>query len=115
MLSERLISDLNGWCNTYDKQVAELLAKKQSIFDKEKEIKLAEVKKIIQQFGFTSIDLGLSNIKKKFKLKIKYVNPDNTEETWHGGTGAKPQWVREFLDGGGKLETIAVDKPYTSK
>ena len=55
-----------------DKQVAELLAKKQSIIDKEKEIKLAEVKKIIQQFGFTSIDLGLSNAKKKSKLKIKY-------------------------------------------
>lgn len=96
-----------------DKQVAELLAKKQSIINKEKEIKLAEVKKVIQQFGFTTTDLGFS--KKKSKLKIKYVNPQNVEETWGGGRGAKPIWVREFLEAGGKLESIEIDKPYISK
>lgn len=98
-----------------DKQVAELLAKKQSIINQEKESKLSEIKKIIQQFGFTSIDLGLSVAKKKSKLKIRYVNPQNPEETWHGGRGAKPQWVREFLEAGGNIESIAIDKPYTSK
>ena len=96
-----------------DKQVAELLAKKQSIINKEKENKLAEVKKVIQQFGFTIADLGLS--KKKSKLIIRYINPQNVEETWHGGRGAKPQWVREFLEAGGKLESIEIDKPYISK
>lgn len=96
-----------------DKQITDLLAKKQSIINKEKEVKLAEVKKVIQQFGFTAIDLGLS--KKKSKLKIKYVNPQNVEETWHGGRGAKPQWIKEYLETGAKLEDIAIDKPYFSK
>ena len=38
----------------------------------------------------------------------KYRNPVNPRETWHGGRGPKPKWVREFLGGGGALESIAI-------
>jgi hypothetical protein len=42
------------------KQIAELELKKKAIIDAQRSEKLEEVKKIINLFGFTALDLGLS-------------------------------------------------------
>jgi DNA-binding protein H-NS len=95
-------------------QIAELQLKKQKLLEGQRAEKLGEVKQIIQQFGFTAADFGLSGKGKrvlaKSKLEPKYVNPSNPNETWHGGRGARPNWVKEYLAKGGKLDSIEIRK-----
>lgn len=92
-----------------DQQIATLQRQKQELLDKQKLEKLREVKAIIAQFGFTSTDLGLQSSKKKpVKLPAKYLNPDNPNESWHGGRGAKPKWVKAYLASGRSLDAIEI-------
>jgi DNA-binding protein H-NS len=39
----------------------------------------------------------------------KYMNPVNSSETW-AGRGVKPKWVKDYLDEGGKVEDLLIDK-----
>lgn len=101
--------------DTIEKQIAELQEKKKALLDEQRGTKLEEVKAIVHQFGFSATDLGLTTGKKasaspKTKLEAKYVNPKDSTQTWHGGRGAKPKWVKEFLEGGGELATIEIKK-----
>jgi DNA-binding protein H-NS len=45
--------------------------------------------------------------RKKRKIKVKYVNPDDRSMTWTG-MGHQPWWVKEHLAGGGRLDDLAV-------
>lgn len=103
--------------NTLETQIAELQKKRQAILDEQRKAKLKEVKAVTQQFGFTAADLGLTpGARKKTttigktKLEPKYVNPQDSSKTWHGGKGPRPKWVKEFLDAGGKIEDIKIRK-----
>lgn len=101
--------------NSIDKQIAELQAKKKAILDEQRDSKLQEVKAIVNQFSFTASDLGLLKGKKKAvvqkaALEPMYANPKNPKETWHGGRGAQPKWIKEFLAAGGNLEKIKIKK-----
>jgi DNA-binding protein H-NS len=103
--------------NSLDAQIQALLDKKKSIIDGQKNNKLAEVKAIIEQFGFSATDLGLvkrgrkaGSATPKAALEPKYANPSNPTETWHGGRGKRPNWVNAFLKDGGKLEAIEIKK-----
>ena len=98
-----------------DAQITELQKKRQAILDAEWNLKLNEVKAIVQQFGFTVTDLGLAagsrkraSTAPKTKPEAKYVNPKDSTQTWHGGKGPKPKWVKEYLEKGGKLEAIHI-------
>lgn len=96
-------------------QITDLQAKKKSLLEEQRGTKLVEVKAIVHQFGFSATDLGLTTGKKasaspKTKLEAKYMNPKDSTQTWHGGRGAKPKWVKEFLEGGGELATIEIKK-----
>lgn len=97
-----------------DAQIADLQAKKKALLDEQRDVTLAEVKAIVHQFGFSATDLGLATAGKKAatktKLEAKYVNPKDSTQTWHGARGAKPKWVKEFLEGGGKLESLLIKK-----
>jgi DNA-binding protein H-NS len=101
-----------------DAQIVELQKKRQAILDEERQAKLSEAKIIIQQFGFTRADLGLtakgarrkSTSTTKTKLEPMYRNPMDSTQTWHGSRGAKPQWVRDFLKNDGKLEDLLIKK-----
>jgi DNA-binding protein H-NS len=101
--------------NKLEAQIAELQAKKQAILDEQRDTKLQEVKAIVHQFGFTAADLGLSTStgKKaatKTKLEARYANPKDATQTWHGGKGARPKWVKEHLEANGKLEDLLIKK-----
>jgi len=108
-----MITDIS----TLDAQIAELQSRKKAILDEQRASKLNEVKAIVLQFGFTATDLGLATGSRKkgatankTNLEAKYANPTDSTQTWHGGKGPKPKWVKAFLDGGGKLEDIAIKK-----
>jgi len=99
-----------------DAEIEALLNKKKTLLAEQRDEKLVEVKKAIKDFGFTLEDLGFvieAITKKKGKaskttLPAKYRNPKDQAQTWHGGRGAKPKWVKEFENGGGRLVDIEI-------
>lgn len=100
-----------------ENQIAELQLKKETLLKEQRTSKLNEAKAIVKQFGFTASDLGIvagTNKKAvgtvKTTLEAKYANPNDSSLTWHGGRGAKPKWVNEYLENGGKLVDIEIKK-----
>ena len=97
-------------------QIEELAKKRQAILEAERGKKLEEIKAVIEQYGITASELGFIKRRakakgpNKAKLPARYRNPRDPSQTWHGGKGAKPKWIREFLAAGGKLEKIEIKK-----
>lgn len=101
--------------DTLEQQIADLQAKKQAILNAQRDTRLQEVKTIVHQFGFTATDLGLATgtgkkAATKTKLEPKYVNPMDSTQTWHGGKGPKPKWIKDYLATGGELSAIEIKK-----
>lgn len=80
---------------------------------------IQQAKALVKEFGITASELGLKTRTRKSKtddgevsapLEAKYANPANSGETWHGGRGAKPKWVKAYLEQGGKIEDLAIKK-----
>lgn len=99
-----------------DNQIAELAKKRQAILETERATKLKAIKALIAQYEITASELGFvkrrskTKAPTKAKLPARYRNPRDPSQTWHGGKGAKPKWIREFLAAGGKLEKIEIKK-----
>jgi DNA-binding protein H-NS len=95
-------------------QIKELEEKRKAIINEQRSEKLSEAKTLIKEFGFTASELGIPTGKKKTadkpKGEAKYSNPKDPSQTWSGGKGRKPTWVKEHLDKGGKLEDFAIKK-----
>lgn len=102
---------------TLDEQIAELQAKKKNILNSQRASALEEARKNVKLYGFTAQELGLSSSsssKPKSSASItkeaKYVNPDNSADTWHGGKGPKPKWVHAQLAAGRTLEELLIKR-----
>lgn len=97
-----------------EKQIAELTAKKQAILDSKRGEALQEAKTLIALYALTASELGFSTKGKlassASKSAPKYANPKNPTETWAGGKGARPKWIREFLENGGNLDELLIQK-----
>jgi DNA-binding protein H-NS len=50
----------------------------------------------------------------KTKAAPKFQHPEDAEKTW-SGRGKKPKWVTEYVDGGGKLESLLIEKSEDKK
>ena len=96
-----------------DAHIEQLQKKRQDLLNQARSEKLQEARALVLQFGLTASELGL-NRKGRAAAQLvhepRYRNPDNPSQTWHGRRGAKPKWVREYLDQGGILEAIAIQK-----
>lgn len=68
-----------------------------------------QMEELAEQSGFT-FDEVISGPKagKKSKVKPKYVNPQDAEQTWTG-RGRKPKWVEFELAQGKSLEDLLID------
>ncbi len=99
-----------------DAEIKALQDRKQKILDAQRSDALQQVKNLIGAFGFTARDLGLAVSAKapaahaKAKVEPKYRNPNNPGETWRGGRGPKPKWVKAFLESGGALDSLSIGK-----
>ena len=80
-----------------------------------RDTKLIEIKKQIADYGFTAVDVfgaitAQSKSKKapkvKTELAVKY--RDENGNTWHGGKGPNPKWVKAIKDAGGNIENYRV-------
>ena len=80
-----------------------------------RDTKLIEIKKQIADYGFSAADVfgaipAQSKSKKapkvKTELAVKY--RDENGNTWHGGKGPNPKWVKAIKDAGGDIEKYRV-------
>lgn len=86
----------------------------------EKPAAITSVLETIKTFSLTAEECGfvLAAPKKNKQdgrsapKKPKYRNPKNPDETWNGlgATSKRPVWVREYLEAGGKLEELLIQK-----
>ncbi|MEI4263530.1 H-NS histone family protein [Roseovarius sp. D0-M9] len=76
--------------------------------DEEREKAREELEKRARELGFEAGDLfSNSKPKKKAKVPAKYAHPENPSKTW-SGRGRQPNWIKEHLENGGKLEDLAL-------
>ena len=115
--------------DTSEAQLAELEAEHKKRMDALKEVeaqlaairaanrdaKLVELKKQIADYGFTAIDVfgtiaTLSKPRKAAKAKTALVvrYRDENGNTWHGGKGPNPKWVKAIKDAGGDIEKYRI-------
>ncbi len=93
-----------------DQQIAELQSRRQAILDTQRAQVLEDTRNNIRRFGFTSQELGFS-VKAKAAAVVRearYANPANLSQTWPGGKGKRPGWVREHLERGGQLDDLLI-------
>ncbi len=71
--------------------------------------------------GFTVDDLfkimmpkSASQTTPKAKAEPKYQHPEDAEKKW-SGRGKKPKWITEYVDGGGKLDSLLIEKKEDKK
>jgi DNA-binding protein H-NS len=97
---------------TIEQQIAQLQAKKQEILNSKRNTALEETRNNVRLYGFTSAELGLgksaAQVTEKPKAAAKYVNPANTTQTWAGGKGPIPKWVKEHEARGGSRESLLI-------
>lgn len=97
-----------------NQQIAALVSKKNALQSARKQEVITAIKKQIAEYGLTARELGFgagdraSVSKTASKPAPKYANPANSSQTWAGGRGAKPIWVRAHLEKGGALEDLLI-------
>ena len=80
-----------------------------------RDAKLVELKKQIADYGFTAIEVfgtiatpskPRKSAKAKTALVVRY--RDENGNTWHGGKGPNPKWVKAIKDAGGDIEKYRI-------
>ena len=106
-LSELSLIDLIGLQNALP-AIIEQAKQSEKVLLREKMIALAAAS------GFELSELFEEQSVKKKKpkqigfVKAKYINPNNTEQTWTG-RGRKPKWADEYLKQGGELQELLIN------
>jgi DNA-binding protein H-NS len=69
---------------------------------------IGDIKAKMKEFGITTADLGAAQQKKVGggEKVVKYRGPSG--ELWAGGSGRKPQWVRDVIAKGGDVEQYRI-------
>ncbi len=75
----------------------------------EKKILRKKIAELAAESGFDLDELiGKKRTqKKRGKVKPKYVNPDNADQTWTG-RGRMPLWVQDHLNSGGEKDDLLI-------
>lgn len=111
----QLVQDDDGLF-TIEQTIAELESQRQTILAARRADDLAKAKKLIEQHGFTSTELGLKDRQpesrevRKVSHPPKYQHPEKPELQWAGYKGPKPQWVKDWLAEGKTLDELLIKK-----
>ncbi|MEL6297813.1 MAG: H-NS histone family protein [Pseudomonadota bacterium] len=93
------------------KDLLEIQARVNRAISIAKERERAEVKQKIEELasssGFSINELMGGRSTKGKTVAPKYMNPDNTSETWTG-RGRKPRWLVAKLDKGAKMDDFKI-------
>jgi len=101
-----------------DKEIDALQAKRQALLEKNRHEALSSILNRIATYGFTAAELGFASggrasnkqatVTAKGKQPAKYANPDNPSQTWAGGKGPTPKWVKEQQAAGKTLDDLLI-------
>lgn len=93
-----------------EKELAELLTSVPNELNRRKQAKKREVlhrvRELAKENGFTLEDLTASATPSA-PVAAKYRHPEDPSKTWTG-RGRQPVWVREHLEAGNSLESLAI-------
>ena len=96
-------------------QIQALQKQEKDILLKEKDTVISQIKKQIAEYSLTASSLGFSGKKASSGQKAKtasslgkLVKYKKGEETWSGGRGPKPKWVKALMDAGENIEKYKV-------
>lgn len=89
-------------------QAQALMAKAEEVRQQEIASVIADIKAKMKEFGISLSDLGGGSRKSggKSKSAAKYRGPNG--ETWSGGPGRRPGWVRELTAAGKSIEDYRI-------
>ncbi len=91
-------------------QAQALMAQAEQVRKQELSSVIAEIKAKMKEYGITVADLGGAAPRKATKSKsaapAKYRGPNG--ETWAGGLGRKPEWVRALIQAGKSIEDYRI-------
>lgn len=94
-------------------QAQALMAQAEQVRKQELAAVIADIKAKMKEYGITVADLGgaAAAVRKAPKAKAavreaKYRGPNG--ETWAGGLGRKPEWVRALLAAGKNIEDYRI-------
>lgn len=95
-------------------QAQALMAQAEQVRKQELASVITEIKNKMKEYGITVADLGggpaprkvAGKSKSKSTAPAKYRGPNG--ETWAGGLGRKPEWVRAILAAGKNLEDYRI-------
>jgi len=97
-----------------EQQIADLNQQRAAILATVRADDLKIAKGLIAKHRFTANELGLDRVgavrATAGRRPPKYRNPANADQTWAGGKGVKPKWVREYVDNGGRLDDLLITK-----
>jgi DNA-binding protein H-NS len=100
-----------------EKQIAQMQAKRQVILKEKRGDALKDVKATIATYDFSLTELGLKGRRRRSspkagdkKSKSKYQNPANPTQTWVGGKGRIPLWVKKHEADGGSREDFLIKR-----
>jgi DNA-binding protein H-NS len=107
------LADIQSQIQKHNEQIAQLGKQAQALREQERGNVIADVRKKIEEYGLTAADLKLGGrgaSKRKAatqgKAPAKYRGPNG--ESWSGGRGPKPHWVKEALAAGKSLSDFAI-------
>jgi len=92
-------------------QAQELLAQAEKIRQQEKGQIITELRAKMVEYGITPADLQTRGRRQgvaRAKGEAQYRGPNG--ETWSGGPGRKPDWVRAVIAAGGNIEDYRINK-----
>jgi DNA-binding protein H-NS len=92
-------------------QAEALMAQAEQVRKEEIASVIAGIKATMKQYNISAADLGITGGQRKVRVAktpgvVKYRGPNG--ETWAGGLGRKPQWVRNIIDAGRNIEEFKV-------
>ncbi|MBK4733700.1 H-NS histone family protein [Noviherbaspirillum pedocola] len=87
-----------------NKKIAEMQAQANKMREEGKANAIEEIKQKMEEFAITPQDLGFGHQAKAKKTKATSIPKDrivaykkSETETWSGGRGPKPQWVKDVI------------------
>lgn len=89
-------------------QAEALLRQAEQVRQQERASVIADICAKMEEYGITVEDLTSSSRKRvaRAKSEPKYRGPNG--ETWSGGPGRKPEWVRQILAAGEDIERYRI-------
>lgn len=92
-------------------QAEALMAQAEQVRKEEISAVIVGIKAKMKEYNISAADLGISGGQRKVRVAkvpgvVKYRGPNG--ETWAGGLGRKPQWVRDIIDSGRNIEDFKV-------